>query len=539
MTPILAQASANLSGTGTGAGAATTAQLGALQPGDVVSAVVAKVINATTLQLLSAIGSFDVQSEALLSPLSLSAGAPANPAPANGSLSNGSFNNAAPSNGALANGILANGMTANGSATKDPLAGGPIGNGLMTNGQTANGKLAGTAPAGAFAVGARVELAVAGTPAAPTFTLRLPAADGGASRFSVAASLVQAHPAIGSGVQGPVASATASLATEPLVQAAAAILRNAVAKQGGLAQLYADLGAAVTQPNVTLPKAVVAAIGQLLDARLPAAPDGAVDAGDIKTAMAHAGLLNNALMANGQSATRAADMGLLLSQLRQALKNWADGEPEAQAGLKSSQPASAALAAARQSDGPMPPYRDGPTVPQALARPSLPDGASPRDMALHLLDKTDAAVARQTLLQIASLPDYADPAAPRAGADATRLMFDVPLATPQGTAVAQLRIERDGKNGGESGAVPVWRASFSVDIEPVGPVHVRIALVNGKATVALNAERPDSAASLQAGLPVLEAGLRNADVEPGTLSCRAAVPAAQPGPPGMFVDRPT
>ena len=57
----------------------------------------------------------------------------------------------------------------------------------------------------------------------------------------------------------------------------------------------------------------------------------------------------------------------------------------------------------------MPPYRDGPTIAQGLASPSLPMNASPREQALYLLDKTDAATARQTLMQIASLPDHTEP----------------------------------------------------------------------------------------------------------------------------------
>ena len=119
------------------------------------------------------------------------------------------------------------------------------------------------------------------------------------------------------------------------------------------------------------------------------------------------------------------------------------------------------------------------------------------------------------------------------------MTFDIPLATALGTAVAQVRIERDGKNSNDPEAAPVWRASFSVDVEPIGPVHVRIAQVNGKTTVALTAERAESAASLKADLANLEVGLRSAELEPGSISCRSGMPTASEALPGMFVDQPT
>ena len=461
MTSIAAQPSANPAAT------LSAAQLGALQPGDVLSAIVAKVIDATTLQLLSFLGSFDVQSDL-------------------------------------------------------PLA-----------------------------AGTRVELAVAGTQAQPTFTLQSPAADPTAPKFAVAVSVVTAKPNAAPALNTPgsapaVVAATTTpktktvSATEPVVQAAAAIVRNAATKQGGLAQLYADLAAVVAQPNAAVPRPVAAAIAQLFGLRLQPSPDGDVDAGDIRIALARTGLAGgDTAPVKGQSFSKPADLGSSLSALRQALKNWADAEPNMPAAAKPSQAAPAALQVLAKSAAPMPPYRDGPTIAQGLASSSLPVGASPREQALYLLDKTDAATARQTLMQIASLPDQSAPGVTRPGGDATRLTFDIPLATALGTAVAQVRIERDGKNSNDPEAVPVWRASFSVDVEPIGPVHVRIAQVNGKTTVALTAERTESAASLKADLANLEAGLRGAELEPGSISCRSGLPAAPPALPGMFVDQPT
>ena len=189
----------------------------------------------------------------------------------------------------------------------------------------------------------------------------------------------------------------------------------------------------------------------------------------------------------------------------------------------------------------MPPYADAPTVPQAPAAPTISAATPPRDIALHLLDQTDGAIARQTLLQIASLPAGQTTAVAASGQpDAARLIFDIPIATAQGTAVAQIRIERDGtRNSGSNQNGPVWRANFSIDFEPIGPVHVRIAQMGERTAVTLNAERSESAARLSEGLPLLEAGLRDAELEPGELRCVSNSPAAPAGPPGMFVDHST
>jgi hypothetical protein len=59
----------------------------------------------------------------------------------------------------------------------------------------------------------------------------------------------------------------------------------------------------------------------------------------------------------------------------------------------------------------------------------------------------------------------------------------------------------------------------------------------------LKAERPQSAELLAAGLPLLDAGLRKAAIEPGELRCVANSPAAaapsrlKAPAPGMFLDQ--
>ena len=76
-------------------------------------------------------------------------------------------------------------------------------------------------------------------------------------------------------------------------------------------------------------------------------------------------------------------------------------------------------------------------------------------------------------------------------------MIDVPLMTPQGPAVAQLVVTRDGSGSTADKPEPVWRVGLAVNIEPLGPVRANLALSGGHAWVTIAAERPDSLDKLQ------------------------------------------
>jgi flagellar hook-length control protein FliK len=388
--------------------------------------------------------------------------------------------------------------------------------------------------------GTRVELAVAGTEAEPTITLTALPDSGKTSRVGAGLQTgapIDAQSATRPQVQAPLSQPDTS------VQIAATIVRDAATRQGGIAPLYADLEASIAQPSLPIPAPVVAAAKQLFALRLDTTGPVSIDADDIKAALERSGLVIDPAPASaGPRPAGPLDARAVLLSLREALTNWENAERTPQqtmAAASSAAPASvmppAAAANPSRASGPMLPYPNGPTVPQAAADSSLPPNATPRELALHLLDKTDSAIAREMLLKIASLPDRAD--LNTKPADATsRMTFDIPMATANGTAVAQIRIERDGAQRNGDTVQPVWRANFSVDIEPIGAVHVRISLIGGKAAVTLNAERSDSAESLSAGLPLLEAGLRNAELEPGILNCQVGQPAAASADHGLYVD---
>jgi len=298
--------------------------------------------------------------------------------------------------------------------------------------------------------GTRVELAVQGTALDPKYVIT-PRADkpeppgkqiatgtaGGQSTISNQAQSSTPNPTTTSTAsQTPAATLPPEeeAALKIFVQAATVIVRDAAARQGGLAPLYADIETVLAQPNATIPAPVLDAMQQVLKLRLDVTT-GAVDVTDLKSALAQSGLANNLAIANKLAPNPvAAEFQTALRSLQQALRIWAqaastaltlkvDGEMPAQTNSQSPttplpQPPTAARAANL-----MPPFRNAPTVPQAAAVPTITGKEPPQAMAAHLLEETDAAIARQTLLQIASLPDQDTSAAKNSDAS-TRMTFD-------------------------------------------------------------------------------------------------------------------
>jgi Flagellar hook-length control protein FliK len=184
---------------------------------------------------------------------------------------------------------------------------------------------------------------------------------------------------------------------------------------------------------------------------------------------------------------------------------------------------------------PPPPYRGGPTSAQPALPSTLPVDASPRLVGEVLLNHTEAALAHLKLLQIASLPDspqgslhHEDPG--------PRLMFEIPFSTPHGSAIAQFEIRRDGRGATAEQSGPVWRARFSLDVEPMGPVHAQIVLMGERVWVTLWAEREASVQILRDKEALLSQALKDSDVVPEVAFCLGA-PHRRVAAAGQFLDR--
>jgi hypothetical protein len=187
---------------------------------------------------------------------------------------------------------------------------------------------------------------------------------------------------------------------------------------------------------------------------------------------------------------------------------------------------------------PPPPFRGALPSAQPIAAPRVSSGTPANEIARHLLDDTDAAISRQTLLQVASLPDRVDIASSRLDQAAPRWNFEIPFATPMGTAIAQFEISRDGGGHEVEAAKRVWRARFSLDVEPAGPVHALVSLSGDKTSVRLWAERPATASQLRADIPQLSQALSRAELQPGDIVIRdGEPPQPKPAPAGHFLDR--
>jgi hypothetical protein len=164
---------------------------------------------------------------------------------------------------------------------------------------------------------------------------------------------------------------------------------------------------------------------------------------------------------------------------------------------------------------------------------------SPAETAMHhLLADTDGAIARQVLLQVASLPERTDASGLRVDAGVSHWNFEIPFATPQGTAMAQFEISRDGGGNEVAAAKRVWRARFSLDVEPAGPVHALISYSSERTSVRMWAERPGTVAQLRTSADELSQALVKAELQLGDIVIReGAPPQPAPAKAGHFLNR--
>ena len=241
-------------------------------------------------------------------------------------------------------------------------------------------------------------------------------------------------------------------------------------------------------------------------------------------------LLPTEMLSNGPQTIASAMALTMLQEALPEIRRAAGGASTAQDGRGDP--------AASRANTPPPPFRGALPSAQPVASASISPAAPASTMAHRLLDDTDAAIARQTLLQVASLPDRVDASGARIDLAAPRWHFEIPFATSQGTAMAQFEIARDGGGKEAEAAKQVWRARFSLDVEPAGPVHALITLSGERTSVRMWAERPATAAQLRAGAGELSQALSAAELQPGDIVIReGAPPQPTPAKAGHFLDR--
>jgi len=302
---------------------------------------------------------------------------------------------------------------------------------------------------------------------------------------------------------------------EPALAVDAAI-QTAASRQGGLASLLADLEIALQAPGLPVP--VLAAGAQVLGLRLSIDP--APTAAELRQAMARSGLFLEAQLASGEI-TPGPNLKTALLSLGQALEAWMDG---------------ASVRSEPMPPPPAPPYRGGPLRGQPPVPARLSPDAPLDAVGARLVQLTARALARQVLVQAASLPSgprLADPTQ----AEGQQWVFEVPLTSPQGNAVAQFEIARDGGRAGlDDDHQPVWRAGFSLHLEPTGPVQGRIVLSGDRVRVTLWAEHHETADRLATRSGELSLALQDDELV-ASVSVIAGAPSVAATPAGRLVNR--
>jgi hypothetical protein len=341
-------------------------------------------------------------------------------------------------------------------------------------------------------------------PATPPPTGAAQAANAPITSAALRQAVAQSGPFLEAHLANPATPAAAAPAD---LKAALAVLQRA------LAATPAGPAPSPGAPPV-LPAPLRAAVIQLVAEQLPA--NGPFTAPAIRQAVAQAAVVLEAHLAN--PAPLPEDAPPVLRDALRSLQRAAAG-PAASTTPDAAAPASPEV----RAPVPPPPHRQAAPTAQPAARASLPADAEPAAIVQHLKGQVAQAVARQTLHQLASLPDGRAPA----------WMFELPLATPQGAALAQFVVDRDPEGSAAAAdQAPAWRARFSIDVEPLGPVHVHLRMAGDQTAVTVWAERPESLEQLRSE------GVALARALPAEVTFRRGAPPRQPAPAsGRFIDQ--
>lgn len=189
-----------------------------------------------------------------------------------------------------------------------------------------------------------------------------------------------------------------------------------------------------------------------------------------------------------------------------------------------------------------PPPRRG-SLPQGQPAIAATDALPVRqiDLARRLAMKTENAIARISLGQYASLADHVVTPGHRGKSNAALInwLFEVPIRIADATSIIQFEIDEiddhrpDGINDTKA-----WRVQFSLNVQPLGPVHGRLVLADHRLSVGLWAEDRVGATILQRSLPALRISLEAASFSIDDIHFAIGKPPS--GPPvraGGFVDR--
>ena len=317
---------------------------------------------------------------------------------------------------------------------------------------------------------------------------------------------------------------------------------GAVLNQNGLGPLLADLEAMLSAPSAaelaeaqaggTIPlqarplpaplfKAMVAVMRQQLDAGMP------LDQDDIRQALLRSGLFLEAKLARGQAPSPGTDLKAALLALKQTAGLFV--------GIDDASPDRRQAAASLRSDAPAAPRRDTAPEPQRASPSELGARLLTRDAIALIAAHAGEALDRLKLLQFASLSPSSNPTETQRTAQQV-WAFEMPFHLRGETGVAALRIEHERQGRKGAAAQPLWRVEFGIATSDLGALHGSLALRGAKLSLALFAERRETAEEIRQAAPDLHASLQDSQFDLVEFSVLTGRPAQAAPRPGYFVD---
>jgi len=166
-----------------------------------------------------------------------------------------------------------------------------------------------------------------------------------------------------------------------------------------------------------------------------------------------------------------------------------------------------------------------------------PHDPGPAFIARTLSARTEAALTQVKILEITAQLQRAEQSTANAQvAPEPRWTFDLPLQTPFGQAQARFEVSRDSFKARNGAQAVVWRTRFSMNVEPLGPIHAQIALLGRHAWIGLWAERPEAMNLLELQQAELQNTFSADNVEAEVICCLGAPPAHAAGTGTMWDD---
>jgi hypothetical protein len=279
--------------------------------------------------------------------------------------------------------------------------------------------------------------------------------------------------------------------------------------QGATKETGTVQGGALTPANLQPP--LVVPLGSLATLPSPANPGISSAHGGMADAMV-------SFLLSQQAAATPSDV--MMRQRNARLANPGDGRSDLSPGATN--PAVAA-------------YRKA--LPPTPAQPATlwPHEPGPAFIARTLSARTEAALTQVKILEITAQLQRAEQSTANAQvAPEPRWTFDLPLQTPFGQAQARFEVSRDSFKARNGAQAVVWRTRFSMDVEPLGPVHAQIALLGKHAWIGLWAERPEAMNLLEQQQAELQNTFSADNLEAEVICCLGSPPAHAAGTGTMW-----